>query len=89
MSEDKSAEVLDFLRAWRETADSRLGRIEARLGKIEDELVDVLSNRKQLEAELAVLRGRQNEQDFFNRGIASFMVEVQASLTRIERKLED
>ena len=89
MSEDKSAEVLDFLRAWRETADSRLGRIEARLGKIEDELVDVLSNRKQLEAELAVLRGRQNEQDVFNRGIASFMVEVQASLTRIERKLED
>ena len=47
------AEVLDFLRAWRETAESRLGRIEERLGKIEDELVDVLSTHKQLEAELA------------------------------------
>ena len=52
---DKSAEVLDFLRAWRETADRRLDGIEDRLGKIEDEIAGVLGYRKQVEAELAGL----------------------------------
>jgi hypothetical protein len=79
MSDDKSGEVLDFLRAWRETADRRLDRLEARLEE----------DRKQVEAELAALRARQDQAEVFHKGIAVFMTELQATLGRIERKLND
>ena len=89
MSEDKSSEVLDFLRAWRETADGRLGRIEERLEKIETEIAGMVGYRKQVEAELTVLRTRQDQQDVFNRWISTFFAELQATLARIERKLDE
>jgi hypothetical protein len=77
-----------FCRAWRETADRRLAGIEDRLGKIESEIGGLARYRKQMHAELTVLRSRQDQQDVFNRGIGSFMVELQATLGRIERKLD-
>jgi len=87
MSDEGSGEVLDFLRGWRDTADRRLAGIEDRLGKIESELTGLAQYRKHVDAELTVLRSRQDQQDVFNRGIASFMLELQAALGRIERKL--
>ena len=52
MSEDRSAEIIDFLRAWRESADRRLAHIEERLSKIEAEItawrddINVLTERQ-------------------------------------------
>ena len=44
--------------------------------------------RKQVEAELEVVRARQDQQDVFNRGISTFFAELQSTLSRIERKLD-
>jgi len=49
---------------------------------------DIAEWRKQVETELTVLRQRQDQQDVFNRGMAAFMTELNATLSRIERKLD-
>jgi hypothetical protein len=82
MSEEKPDQVLDFLR-------ERFARVDAEIAALRQELGAAIEGlRQEIQGELGVLRAKQAEQEIFTRGMASFVTEVNAALSRIERKLD-
>ena len=78
-----SDQVLDFLR-------ERFARVDAEIAVLRQELGDAIEGlRREIQGELTVLRSKQAQAEVFDRGMSNFVVEVNAALGRIERKLDE